>query len=105
VKKLKLREWTVDARTATAMSAMGPKTAPTITPVETAAVLADGEEEDLVECYHNCSVITQCNVRVFHTGDAGGEGGEHLGGGRLQSDFKQKPAYSIPAALHKVQAQ
>ena len=49
-----LREWTVDARTATAMSATGPKTAPTITPVETAAVLADGEEEDLVECYHNC---------------------------------------------------
>jgi hypothetical protein len=52
--QLMLREWTVDARTATAMSATGPKTAPTITPAETAAALADGEEEDLVECYHNC---------------------------------------------------
>jgi hypothetical protein len=53
-----LREWTLDARTAAAMSATGPKTAPTITPVETAAVLAallgDGEEEGLAECYHNC---------------------------------------------------
>ena len=52
--QLMLREWTLDARTATAMSATGPKTAPTITPVETAAVLADGEEEGLVECYHEC---------------------------------------------------
>ena len=47
--QLMLREWTVDARTAAAMSAMGPTTAPTMTPVETTAVLADGEEEDLVE--------------------------------------------------------
>ena len=60
--QLMLREWTLDARTATAMSATGPKTAPTITSVETAAVLAallaallgDGEEEGLAECYHNC---------------------------------------------------
>jgi hypothetical protein len=33
------------------------------------------------------------------------EGGEHLGGGRLQSDFEQNPSYLTPAALHKVQAQ
>ncbi len=49
--KLLLRTRLLDAHTATAMNATGPTTAPTITGVETAAELAEGEEEDFAESY------------------------------------------------------
>jgi hypothetical protein len=48
---LLLRARLLDAHTATATNATGPTTAPTMTCVETAAELAEGEEEDFEESY------------------------------------------------------